>query len=128
MPELTLIEVHAQAGYLVDQFMSAVWNKREDEYGGSPEKRMRFAVEIVQAIRGAVSPDMPILFRMACKHHFDGGRTLEETMPLLKILEDVGVDALDIDSGSYENIEYIFPPAYLGDAVWRMYVNNQERQ
>lgn len=113
------IEVHAHAGYLVDQFMSAVWNKREDEYGGSPEKRMRFAVEIVQAIRSAVGPDMPILFRIACKHHFEGGRTLQETMPLLKILEDAGVDALDIDSGSYENIEYIFPPAYLGDACMR---------
>ncbi len=110
------IEVHAHAGYLVDQFMSAVWNKREDEYGGTPEKRMRFAVDIVKAIRSAVGPDMPILFRMACKHHFKGGRTLEESMPLLKMLEDAGVDALDIDSGSYESIEYIFPPAYLGDA------------
>lgn len=110
------IEVHAHAGYLVDQFMSAVWNHRKDEYGGSPEKRMRFALEIVQAIRSAVGPDLPILFRIACKHHFKGGRTLEETMPLLKMLEQAGVDALDVDSGSYENIEYIFPPAYLGDA------------
>ena len=110
------IEVHAHAGYLVDQFMSAVWNKREDEYGGTLEKRMRFPVEIVKSIRSAVGPDMPILFRIACKHHFEGGRTLEESMPMLKILEDAGVDALDIDSGSYENIDYIFPPAYLGDA------------
>lgn len=110
------IEVHAHAGYLVDQFMSAVWNKRTDEYGGSLENRMRFPVEIVKAIRGAVGPDMPILFRIACKHHFEGGRTLEESMPMLKILEEAGVDALDIDSGSYENIDYIFPPAYLGDA------------
>lgn len=110
------IEVHAHAGYLVDQFMSKVWNKREDEYGGSPENRMRFAIEIVQSIRSAIGPDMPILFRIACKHHFEGGRTIEETLPLLKMLEDAGVDALDIDSGSYENIDYIFPPAYLGDA------------
>ncbi len=110
------IEVHAHAGYLVDQFMSAVWNKRNDEYGGTPEKRMRFAVEIVKSIRDAVGPDMPILFRIACKHHFEGGRTLEETLPLLKTLEDAGVDALDVDSGSYESIEYIFPPSYLGDA------------
>lgn len=110
------IEVHAHAGYLVDQFMSAVWNKREDEYGGTLEKRMRFPVEIVKSIRSAVGPDMPILFRIACKHHFEGGRTLEESMPMLKILEQAGVDALDIDSGSYENIDYIFPPAYLGDA------------
>jgi 2,4-dienoyl-CoA reductase-like NADH-dependent reductase (Old Yellow Enzyme family) len=63
-----------------------------------------------------VGPDFPILFRIACKHHFEGGRTIEETLPMLKMLEDAGVDALDIDSGSYENIEYIFPPAYLGDA------------
>ncbi len=110
------IEVHAHAGYLVDQFMSAVWNKRTDKYGGSLENRMRFPVEIVQAIRGAVGPDFPILFRIAVKHHFEGGRTIEETLPMLKILQDAGVDALDIDSGSYENIEYIFPPAYLGDA------------
>lgn len=110
------IEVHAHAGYLVDQFMSAVWNKREDAYGGSPENRMRFAVEIVQSIRSAIGPDMPIIFRMAMKHHFEGGRTLEETLPLLKYLEDAGVDAFDIDTGSYENIDYIFPPAYLGDA------------
>lgn len=110
------IEVHAHAGYLVDQFMSAVWNKRTDEYGGSLENRMRFPVEIVTAIRNAIGPDMPILFRIACKHLFDGGRTLEETLPMLKILEQAGVDALDVDSGSYENIDYIFPPAYLGDA------------
>ena len=110
------IEVHAHAGYLVDQFMSAVWNKRTDEYGGSLENRMRFPVEIVKSIRSAVGPDMPILFRIACKHHFEGGRTLEETLPMLKILEEAGVDAFDVDTGSYENIEYIFPPTYLGDA------------
>ncbi len=59
---------------------------------------------------------MPILFRMAVKHNFEGGRTFEETIPLMQELEKAGVDALDIDSGSYENIDYIFPPAYLGDA------------
>lgn len=110
------IEVHAHAGYLVDQFMSACWNKREDEYGGTPEKRMRFPIEIVKSIRQAVGPDMPILFRMAVKHHFEGGRTVEETLPLMKMLEEAGVDAFDIDTGSYESIDYIFPPAYLGDA------------
>ena len=96
--------------------MSAVWNKRTDEYGGSLENRMRFPVEIVKSIRSAVGPDMPSLFRIACKHHFEGGRTLEETLPMLKILEEAGVDAFDVDTGSYENIEYIFPPTYLGDA------------
>ena len=67
--------------------MSEVWNKREDEYGGSLENRMRFPVEIVQSIREAVGPDMPILFRIALDHRFEGGRTLEESMEILKILE-----------------------------------------
>ncbi|MCM8709590.1 NAD(P)/FAD-dependent oxidoreductase [Clostridium sp. SYSU_GA19001] len=110
------IEIHGHAGYLIDQFMSPIWNKRQDEYGGTLEKRMRFAVEIVQSIRSAVGPDMPILFRISCDHRFNGGRTLEESMAMLKILEDAGVDAIDIDAGAYETIDYIFPPTYLGDA------------
>ncbi|HHX36785.1 MAG TPA: FAD-dependent oxidoreductase [Clostridiaceae bacterium] len=110
------IEVHAHAGYLIDQFMSEVWNKRTDEYGGSAENRSRFPREIVRAIRKATGPDMPILFRIAVDHIFEGGRTIEETIPLLKLLEEEGVDAFDIDAGSYEMIDYIFPPAYLGDA------------
>ncbi|MCM3766973.1 NAD(P)/FAD-dependent oxidoreductase [Neobacillus niacini] len=110
------IEIHGHAGYLIDQFMSPIWNKREDEYGGTLEKRMRFPVEIVKSIREAVGPAMPILFRISCDHRFNGGRTLEESMEMLKVLEAAGVDALDIDAGSYETIDYIFPPAYLGDA------------
>ncbi|WP_028590566.1 NAD(P)/FAD-dependent oxidoreductase [Paenibacillus massiliensis] len=110
------IEIHAHAGYLIDQFMSPIWNQREDEYGGTTEKRMRFAVEIVQAIRTAVGPDMPILFRIALDHRFEGGRTVDDSLEMLQILERAGVDAIDIDAGSYERIDYIFPPAYLGDA------------
>ena len=110
------IEIHGHAGYLIDQFMSPIWNKREDEYGGSNEKRARFPREIVRSIRGAVGPDMPILFRISLDHRFEGGRTLEDSMSLIKLLEEEGVDAIDIDAGSYETIDYIFPPAYLGDA------------
>lgn len=110
------IEIHGHAGYLIDQFMSPIWNKREDEYGGTPEKRSRFAREIVRSIRGAVGLDMPIIFRISLDHRFEGGRTLEDSMPLIKLLEEEGVDAIDIDAGSYETIDYIFPPAYLGDA------------
>jgi len=110
------MEVHAHAGYLIDQFMSPVWNKRTDEYGGSDENRARFPREIIRAIRKATGPDVPILFRISVDHRFEGGRTLEDSMQLIKLLEEEGVDALDIDSGSYETIDYIFPPSYLGDA------------
>lgn len=110
------IEIHGHAGYLIDQFMSDVWNNRDDEYGGNVENRMRFPIEIVKSVREVIGEDMPILFRIALDHRFDGGRDLEESMKLIKILEEEGVDALDIDAGAYESIEYIFPPAYLGDA------------
>lgn len=110
------IEVHAHAGYLVDQFMSPVWNKRTDEYGGTPENFARFPREIIRAIRGAVGPDMPILFRMSLDHRFEGGRTLEDSIPLLKLLEEEGVDAFDVDAGCYETLDYIFPPSYLGES------------
>ncbi|MBM4761075.1 NAD(P)-binding protein [Bacillus sp. B15-48] len=110
------IEIHGHAGYLIDQFMSPIWNNRTDEYGGSFENRARFAVETVQTIREAVGPDMPILFRIALDHRFEGGRTIEDSMPLIQLLEKAGVDAIDIDAGAYETLDYIFPPNYLGDA------------
>ncbi|MEA4892102.1 MAG: FAD-dependent oxidoreductase [Peptococcaceae bacterium] len=110
------VEVHAHAGYLIDQFMSPIWNKRTDRYGGSLENRARFPVEIVQTIRRTVGPDLPILFRIALDHRFPGGRTVEDSMPLLKLLEAAGVDAFDVDAGAYETMDYIFPTAYLGEA------------
>jgi len=110
------IEIHGHAGDLIDQFMSPIWNKREDEYGGTDEKCARFPMEIVRSVRNAVGPDMPILFRISLDHCFEGGRTIEDSVHLIKLLEEAGVDAIDIDAGSSEAIEYVFPPSYLGDA------------
>lgn len=121
------IEIHAHAGYLVDQFMSPVWNKRNDEYGGSPENFARFPREIIQAIRKAVGNELPILFRISLDHRFEGGRTLEDSIPLIKLLEEEGVDAFDIDAGCYETLDYIFPPSYLGESCMS-YVTNAARQ
>lgn len=110
------IELHAHAGYLIDQFMSEIWNKRDDEYGGSPENRTRFAREMVAACRRAVGPDMPIIFRIALDHRTEGGRTIEESMQLLEALDDGNIDAFDVDAGCYDSLDYIFPPSYLGTA------------
>lgn len=110
------IEIHAHAGYLIDQFMSPVWNKRTDEYGGSPENCARFPKEIVEAIKSVVGDSMPVIFRISLDHRFEGGRTLEDSMKLLKVLEAAGVDAFDIDAGCYETLDYIFPPSYLGES------------
>ena len=59
---------------------------------------------------------MPVIFRISLDHRFEGGRTLEDSMKLLKVLEAAGVDAFDIDAGCYETLDYIFPPSYLGES------------
>ncbi|MBQ0065237.1 MAG: FAD-dependent oxidoreductase [Firmicutes bacterium] len=110
------IEIHAHAGYLIDQFLSPVWNKRTDEYGGSPEKNTRFAKDIYHAIRDVVGPNVPILFRISLDHRFNGGRDIAYSMEILKELEKEGIDAFDIDAGCYETLDYIFPPSYLGES------------
>lgn len=110
------IEVHAHAGYLIDQFMSPVWNHRTDEYGGTPEGFARFPVEIVHAIKDTVGDALPVIFRISLDHRFPGGRTIEDSVALLKILEREGVDAFDVDAGCYESLDYIFPPSYLGES------------
>lgn len=110
------IEIHAHAGYLIDQFMSKVFNHRTDEYGGSAENRSRFAREIVEAVRSVVGPDMPILFRMALDHGWEGGRSFDESKELVEWLQKCSIDAFDVDAGSYERLDYIFPPYYQGPA------------
>lgn len=111
------IEIHAHAGYLIDQFMSREWNHRTDEYGGSVENRMRYATDIIKAIRKGVGPNFPILFRIAVDHKYPGGRDLSESIEMVKIIEAAGVDALDIDAGCYgSSFFWLFPPTYEGDA------------
>jgi len=100
--EVDAVELHGYGGYLMDQFQSELWNKRTDEYGGSLENRMRFSVECIQAVRAAVGPDFPILYKFTPYHGVPGGREIEEGVAMAKILEEAGVDALHVDVGCYE--------------------------
>ena len=110
------IQIHAHAGYLMDQFMSEIWNHRKDQYGGSFENRCRFTMETVDAIRSVVGPDFPITYRISLDHRFPGGRTIEESMKILDVLDKCGIDAFDIDAACYETMDYIFPTRYTGEA------------
>lgn len=112
--EVDAIEIHAHAGYILDQFMTPAWNHRTDEYGGNFENRMRFITEVYNVIRDVVGPDYPILVRMASDHDFEGGRTLEESIEIAQYLEGLGVDAFDIDRGCYEEKKWITPAPYAG--------------
>lgn len=110
------IEVHGHVGYIIDQFLTELWNHREDEYGGSPENRARFAIEILEAVKRGAGKNMPVIYRISMDHRIPGGRTLEDSRELLRILGEHGVDAFDVDCGCYEHPDFVYPTFYRGDA------------
>ena len=90
------IEIHAAHTYLINQFLSPYYNRREDEYGGSLENRMRFLLEIYTAIRAKVSKNFPVLVKLTASEFFDGGLNFDDTRLICKKLEQIGVDAIII--------------------------------
>ena len=105
-----LVEIHGGHGYLVAQFLSGYSNKRTDEYGGTLEKRMRFPLEVVKAVRDAVGEDFPIAYRLSGDEYIDQGVTLEETVPFATKLEEAGVNLIDVSAGLYETTYIISQP------------------
>ena len=109
------IDVHARIGHLVDQFLSPVWNRRTDAYGGSLENRARLAVELVAAARRA-APGLPVSVRLSLTHHVPGGRDLDESIELARLLVAAGADVVTTDAGASEALHWAVPPMYLGPA------------
>jgi len=105
------IEIPFSHGYLIHQFLSPHTNRREDAYGGSPENRLRFGREVLQAVRGAVGPDLPIVVRMNATDYVDGGLTLEDGLHIAQSLRDLNVHALSITSGTMcESVPFCLYP------------------
>jgi 2-enoate reductase len=109
------IDIHARIGHLVDQFLTPVWNRRTDAYGGSLENRTRLAVELVQAARDG-APGLPVSVRLSLVHNVPGGRTLDDSIEVARVLQAAGIDLLITDDGAAEALHHAVPPAYLGDA------------
>jgi len=93
------VEIHGAHGYLVHQFLSPLTNKRTDRYGGSQENRFRLAVEVTRAIRKVLPAGTPLLIRLSATDWVEGGWTVEDTIALVKVLKDEGLDFADISSG-----------------------------
>ena len=94
-----VIELHGAHGYLAHQFLSPLSNKRTDEYGGSTENRMRFAIEMYEAVRAVWPEEKPIGMRVSATDWVDGGWTPEETVMLAKELKKRGMDYMDVSTG-----------------------------
>lgn len=98
-----IIEVHAYGGYLIDQFISAKWNHRTDEYGGSFENRTRFLYEIIHEIRKTCGPKYPIAVKMTLDSLDGEEKPLEEGLALAGQLARMGVDLIHFGRGSYSS-------------------------
>lgn len=97
------VEVMGSEGYLVNQFFSPVTNHREDFFGGSSEKRMNFAVEVMKSVRKKVGNDFPVIYRMSGIDLIPGNPTFEEVIVLAEKLKAAGADALNIGIGWHES-------------------------
>ncbi|NMM99639.1 NADH oxidase [Bifidobacterium sp. DSM 109958] len=108
----TGVEIHAAHGYLINQFLSPLDNRRTDEYGGSLENRARFLFDVFDAVREAVGPDFPVAVKLNSsdvpiavkvneKGSVPGGFSEEESIWVMKQLETRGVDLIDISGGTY---------------------------
>ena len=96
---LDAVQIHAAHGYLLHEFLSPLSNRRDDEYGGSLENRMRFPLEIFDAVRAAFSKERPVTMRVSGTDWAEGGWDIEQTIALAKVLEARGCDAIHVSSG-----------------------------
>lgn len=112
------VEIHGGHGYLISQFLSPLVNRRTDEYGGSTEKRARFACEVIEAVREKVGPDFPIVFRLSGSDFLEGGINIDEVVVQAPLFVEAGADALDVSASEQASIDwqypsYLFPPGPL---------------
>lgn len=107
-----VVEIHAAHGYLINQFLSPIANKRTDRYGGSRENRMRFALEVTAAVRAAWPAQKPLLVRISATDGIEGGWTLEDSVALAGELKALGVDMIHCSSGGFDGAGLKPAPLY----------------
>ena len=93
------VELHSAHGYLLDQFLSPLSNKRQDEYGGNILNRIKIHLEIIKAIKEQLGSNYPLFIRIGAGDFMDGGLEIEDTIMAAKEFEKAGVDVIDISGG-----------------------------
>ncbi len=125
------VEVHGHEGYLIDQFVSRIWNRRDDKYGGDLDGRCRFPIEILQALKRGGGDGFTVIYRYGVRQYLkDGmrgalhkedeeyGRDTDEAIEVAKKLEQAGYDGLHLDSGVYESAYWAHPPMYQEEGLF----------
>lgn len=95
------VQLHAAHGYLLSQFLSPYFNKRKDEYGGSIQNRIRFAIEVLETIRMAVGSDYPIFIKINAEDFLPGGLNVDDMVAVAQALEGAGIDGIEMSGGTF---------------------------
>jgi 2,4-dienoyl-CoA reductase-like NADH-dependent reductase (Old Yellow Enzyme family) len=112
------VEIHSAHGYLSHSFLSPLSNRRTDAYGGSRDNRMRFTLEVVEAVRAAIPEAMPLFLRLSCVDGKRDGWAIEDSIALARRSKALGVDVIDCSSGGIAGYgENILPPSTPGYQV-----------
>ena len=93
------VEVHCAHGYLLHQFLSPLSNTRNDAYGGDLAGRMRFPLQVIEAVRAAWPENLPVFVRISAVDGMDGGWTMEDSLAFARAMKPLGVDVVDCSSG-----------------------------
>jgi 2,4-dienoyl-CoA reductase-like NADH-dependent reductase (Old Yellow Enzyme family) len=102
-----VVEIHGAHGYLINEFLSPLSNRRTDRYGGSFENRVRFALEVVEAVRSAWPERLPLFLRISATDWVDGGWTVDDSVELARRVGKAGVDLIDCSSGGVSPLQKI---------------------
>lgn len=97
------VQIHSAHGYLLSQFLSPVFNRRRDAYGGDIQNRSRIHMEVCKAIRETVGNDYPVLIKLNCSDFTDNGLTLEDSLQVGRMLAGIGLDAIELSGGLLTN-------------------------
>ncbi|WP_392566046.1 NAD(P)/FAD-dependent oxidoreductase [Utexia brackfieldae] len=119
------IEIHAGHSYLLCQFLSPLYNKRTDEFGGSPENRARLTRLVLEEVRRTVGPHFPIILRFSADEFVNGGNTLTDVLAILDYLEK-DVDIFDVSAALNDTIQFQIDQMSQPDG-WRAYMSKAVR-
>jgi 2,4-dienoyl-CoA reductase-like NADH-dependent reductase (Old Yellow Enzyme family) len=101
------VEIHSAHSYLLSQFLSPRYNKRKDSYGGSIENRARLLLEVYTEIRRRVGRSFPVMVKINSEDFVDGGMTMAEMIKVVRMLEDRGMDAIEMSGGTFESGKFV---------------------
>jgi len=113
------VQFHGAHGYLINQFLSPLTNRRKDDYGGNENNRCRFLLEVYQAVRQKVGPDFPVMIKLGGSDFLEGGMQLSQSILAAQLLDENGIDCIEVSGGT---------PASGNKTPARMKINKKDRE